>query len=148
MTLRAATHADIPALVELGRDMHAGSSFAPMDFDAEVLGATFARMLEQSQFLVVAEDGGGEIVGGMAGMVSRSWFGKDWVANDLGLFLRSGHAMTAVHLLKAFVNWASLAGAKQIRPGVSTGHDGAERFYEGLGFVRTGALFVLDVKGD
>ncbi len=145
MALRLATLEDLPALVVLGREMHATSSYAPMDFDPERLKETITELMNKSQFVVVVEDTNGQVVGGMLGTVTQSWFGQDMVANDLALFVsqdaRGG--MAAVRLLKAFVQWAKLAGAKQIRPGVTTGHARAEQLFDKLGFTRCGASYVM-----
>lgn len=142
--LRVATSADFPAMMELGREMHAQSNFAPMHFDPEKIAATAQGLLDESQFVVVAE-ADGEIVGYMLGMILPSWFGRDYVANDLNLYVRPKHAMTAVKLIRAFVAWARMAGAKQIRPGVSTGSEAAQRLYEAYGFEPAGKAYVLNV---
>lgn len=146
MKLRMATVDDLPALAVLGREMHETSSYAPMDYDPERLKETISELMNKSQFVVVAEDTNGEVIGGMAGMVTQSWFGRDMVANDLALFV-TGDArggMAAIKMMKAFVHWAKLAGAKQIRPGVTTGHARAEKLFERLGFARCGASFVME----
>jgi GNAT superfamily N-acetyltransferase len=148
MTLRRALASDIPLLVDLAREMHAESNFAPMNFDGEVFAATLNRLIEADQFALVAEIDG-EIVGAMIGMLSQSWFGKDWMATDMGLFVRrdSRGGMTAPRLIRSFVCWAQAAGARQVRPGVSTGATNAERLYEGMGFTRAGELFVMNLEG-
>lgn len=146
MKLRLATIDDLPAMAVLGREMHATSSYAPMDYDPERLKETITDMMNKSQFVVVTEDTNGEVIGGMVGMVTQSWFGRDMVANDLALFV-AGNArggMAAIKMMKAFVHWAKLAGAKQIRPGVTTGHKRAEQLLERLGFARCGASFVME----
>jgi L-amino acid N-acyltransferase YncA len=146
MKLRMATIDDLPAMAVLGREMHATSSYAPMDYDPERLKETITDMMNKSQFVVVTEDTNGEVIGGMVGMVTQSWFGRDMVANDLALFV-AGNArggMAAIKMMKAFVHWAKLAGAKQIRPGVTTGHERAEQLFERLGFARCGASFVME----
>lgn len=146
MKLRMATMDDLPAMAVLGREMHATSSYAPMDYDPERLKETITDMMNKSQFVVVTEDTNGEVIGGMVGMVTQSWFGRDMVANDLALFV-AGNArggMAAIKMMKAFVHWAKLAGAKQIRPGVTTGHERAEQLFERLGFARCGASFVME----
>lgn len=147
MTLRRAQIADIPAMTDLGRAMHAESNFAPLDFDGDVFAATLRRLIESDQFVLIAEKDG-EIVGGMIGTVHQSWFGKDWIASDMGLFIApaSRGGMTAARLVRAFVLWAKAAGARQARPGVSTGATNAERLYEGMGFKRAGELFVMNLE--
>lgn len=146
MKLRMATPDDLPALAVLGREMHETSSYAPMDYDPERLKETISDLMNKSQFVVVAEATNGEVIGGMLGVVTQSWFGRDMVANDLALFV-AGDArggMAAIKMMKAFVEWAKLAGAKQIRPGVTTGHVRAEKLFERLGFARCGASFVME----
>lgn len=146
MRLRLATHDDLPALCALGREMHAKSSYASMDFDVDVVKATLGGLIDKSQFVVLAEDKNGDVIGGMAGQVTPSWFGKDMVASDLALFVledRRG-GLAACRLVQAFVQWARIAGAKQIRPGVTTGSDAAVTMYERMGFMRVGASFMLE----
>ena len=146
MKLRMATHDDLPAIVVLGRVMHQESSFAPMDYDVDRVKETISDLMNKSQFVVVAEDTNGEVIGGMAGMVTQSWFGNDMVANDLALFIHPDHrgGLMVVRLVKAFVHWAKLAGAKQIRPGVVSGSRTAEALYDRLGFTRCGATFCME----
>ena len=102
--------------------------------------------MNKSQFVVVAEGTNGDVIGGMAGTVTQSWFGNDMVANDLALFIHPDHrgGMLAARLIKTFVKWARLAGAKQIRPGVISGCEVAAKLYERLGFRKCGATFVME----
>lgn len=146
MKLRMATIEDLPAICVLGRVMHDESTFAPMDYDVNRVKETISDLMDKSQFVVVAEDTNGEVIGGMAGMVTQSWFGNDMVANDLALFVHPDHrgGLLAVKLIKTFVHWAKLAGAKQIRPGVISGNATAVRLYEKLGFAKCGATFVME----
>ncbi len=146
MWLRMATRDDLPALVVLGREMHGSSTYASMDFDVDILKSTLTALMDKSQFVVVAEDTNREICGAMVGAIAPSWFGRDTVANDLALFVTrdARGSSAAVRLMKAFVQWALMAGARQIRPGVTTGDERAERLYERMGFARCGASFVME----
>ena len=146
MKLRAATCDDLADICALGRVMHSESTFAPMDFNVDRVKETITDLMNKNQFVVVAESTNGELVGGMAGMVVRSWFGDDMVASDLALFVRpdARGGMAAVKLITAFVHWAKLAGAKQIRPGVSTGSRRAEDLFGRLGFTRCGSCFFME----
>lgn len=146
MKLRLATVDDLPSIVVLGRAMHQESSFAPLDYDIERVKETIGGLIDKKQFVVVAEDTNGEVIGGMAGSVTQSWFGKDSVANDLSIFVMSSHrgGLVAYRLVEAFVAWARLAGAKQIRPGVISGSQSAVSMYERLGFQRCGATFYME----
>lgn len=146
MKLRLATYVDLPRIVELGRLMHQESSYAQLDYDDHIVASTMADLIDKKQFVVVAEDTNGQVVGGMAGSVDPTWFGNDSIATDLALFIAPEHrgGMLVVKLVKAFAQWARLAGAKQIRPGVTTGSEQAVALYERLGFQRCGATFVME----
>ena len=145
MQLRLATSDDLADIARLGRLMHQESSFAPLDYDVDRVKETIGCLIDKNQFVVVVEGTNGEIVGGMAGMVEQSWFGGDMIANDLALFLdpavRGGRL--AFRLVAAWITWAKMAGAKQLRPGVVSGSKAAEEMYERMGFQKTGATFCM-----
>ena len=147
MKIRLATLDDLPKIAQLGRDMHEASTFSTLDYDAEIVKATIGRLINESQFVVVAENINGEVVGGMAGQVVPSWFGKDSVANDMAIFISPGErgGLRAVQFIEAFTLWAKLAGAKQVRPSVTTGHERAAELYEAMGFTRCGASFYMNL---
>ncbi len=145
MKLRIATLSDLDQIVSLGRLMHAESSFSTMDYDEPRFINTVTGLIDSGQFVVVAEINGA-IVGGMIGICTQSWFGREMIANDMALFIHPNHrgGFIVIRLIKAFVQWARLAGAKQIRPGVSTGNKTTQHIYEKLGFVNCGANFVME----
>jgi GNAT superfamily N-acetyltransferase len=147
MKLRMATLDDLPAIARLGRDMHEASSFCTLDYDEDVVKTTFGDLIDESQFVVLAENINGEVIGGMAGRVFQSWFGKDLIANDVAIFISPDErgGLRAVQFIKAFTVWAKLAGARQVRPGVVTGNPRAEALYAAMGFTRCGASFYMDI---
>lgn len=144
MLIRPATHDDARQMAEMGAAMHAASSWADLDYDADKVERLVHDLIDARQFAVVAEHDG-HIFGLMIGMVLASWIGSDLVANDFALYVAPEHrgGTAAVRLVQRFVGWALERGAKQIRPGVSTGDANGERLYERLGFERVGACFVL-----
>ena len=141
--IRLATKADLPELARLGRLMHDQSTYAGLDYDEQAVASTLAELIDKSQFVSVNEAKNGTLTAVMVGMVTKSWFGQDSIATELALFTENKGGMAAVRLVKAFVAWARMAGAKQIRPAVSTGDERAVLFYERLGFQKTGATFVM-----
>jgi L-amino acid N-acyltransferase YncA len=147
MMIRLATLDDLPMIVMLGREMHGSTDFADLDFDAERVKQTFTELMALGQFVVVAENINGDVVGGMAGKCTQSWFGKDMIATDIALFVQSDArgGVMAVQLIKAFTVWAKMAGARQVRPGVATGNQRAEGLYGQLGFRRCGTHFCMDI---
>ena len=146
MRLRLATVDDLPALCVLGRLLCNETSLAGMDFDNDKFKETVLDLIDKNQLVQVAEDTNGEVIGAMLCKVAPTWFGNDLIATEMGLFIHPGHrgGMLAVKMIKTFVRWAKLAGAKQIRPGVITGNDIAVGIYERLGFRRCGATFLME----
>lgn len=146
--IRQATTADVPALVALGERMHKESSFSSMRFSREKVYKRLVTLVQADYGFAVAVEQEGRVVGGMVGAVFEDWYTTDKVATDFALFLEPEfrNGITAARLVSRFVSWAKASGAKQIRPGVSTGEvgAGAERLYEHFGFRRVGALFALE----
>lgn len=148
--VRPAAAADIPALVEMGRAMHAESPrFARFGFNPDKVAALAAGVIPGGGALVAERDG--IIVGMMAGFVVAQWFSDDLIASDFVLYLqpderRKGRA--AFMLVRAFEEWAKSQGAIDIAPGTTTGIDpeGTARFYEKMGYGRTGFAFHKEVS--
>lgn len=146
--LRLAEEADIPTLVEMGAEMIAASSFAAMPYSPEKTAESIRRDIEHAFAAVSVE--GDIITGVILGDVVQPWYSEQRMAVDYVLYVRPQYRGTraAVMLVKAWAAWAVDSGAKQLRPGVSTGDPQAERLYEALGFRRVGAVFMMDVPDD
>lgn len=146
MTLRRATIDDLDGMVNLGIEVHKDYSFKSLNYNPEKVKETLKRLIESNQYVVVCEDKTHGLVGVMVGFVEESWFGSDLVAYDLTLFVKKDYRnkLLAFRLVDSFIRWAKLAGAKQIRPGVSTGSSKADPFYERLGFTKCGSNFYME----
>ena len=146
--IRAATALDIPAMIGIGREMHAESWYAYLPFDEVKLTATLLRLIDGSGFLEVYERNG-EISGGMAGICAEMWFCRARIASDLALFVLPGKrgSIAAVRLLERFVQWARWQGASEVNLGVSTNvrKDETGRLYEALGFSHVGGIYKLRI---
>lgn len=147
--IRAATHDDIPRLVELGQLLHDTSSYASSGINPEKV-ATLLGQLIDGLGVVFAAEVGGEVVGGFAGAITEQWFSDDLIAFDYSLFIEPDkrHGLTALKLILAFQNWAKAKGAKEIRMGITTGMnvEGTSRLYRHLGFKYVGPLFQMEVN--
>lgn len=147
-SVRRAALADVADLVDLARDMHEDSSFAPLQFDPDKLTETLAVMIRHGHGVFVAELRG-EIVGAIVGYLDSPIFSRDKVAYEHALYVspehRSGHL--AISLVSAFADWAKQVGAKQIRPGVTTGPvgGGACKLYRAMGFTPVGETFLRNL---
>jgi GNAT superfamily N-acetyltransferase len=144
--IRAAVHADIPALLELGRQMHAESRFAYLPFDLDHVGSTLATLISEPYGCVLVwEDR--EILGGFAGAVVPFFFcQRHRYATDLAVFVRKDRrgGMIAARLVEQFAEWAREAGATEINLGVSTGihPEKTGAFYERMGYERSGGFYI------
>lgn len=131
------TEADIPYLIMLVNVMRAESSFFPVPFDAEVLALSIIQLLDDRQFVMVAETNG-QIVGVMLGVAVPFVFSHALMAQDVGLFLypKTRGQLISVKLVKAFERWAKEHDCFQVRPAVSSGGEAACRLYGLLSYVQ------------
>jgi hypothetical protein len=143
--IRPATHDDVPAILEMGRAMHAESPrYQGLGFDAEKVWHRAWHTVDTGGAFVAVKDG--RIVGMVAGYVVENWFGGDNIASDYVFYLipeerRIGRS--AFLLWRAFEAWAAARGARDIAPGTTTGVDaeGTARFFMKLGYTPTGGVF-------
>ena len=149
--IRQATQDDTPALVALGRDMHAESNYASIDYCPEHVARFLAWLRDSEHGLVAVAVEGDTVIGYLLGLAVPAWFGngKDLIAEELGLYVRPSarRAGVALELARAYKDWGLALGARQLRAGSSAGEAGhaAGRLYEGLGFDYTGGCFLYDV---
>lgn len=146
--IRAATHADIPRLVELGTLLHDTSTYAATSFNPDKV-ARFLGQLIDGLGVVFAAEVNGVVVGGFAGAITEQWFSDDLLAYDYSLFIEPSkrQGVMALKLILAFQNWAKAKGAKHIHMGITTGinTEGTARLYTRLGFQYVGPLFTMEV---
>ncbi len=143
--IRPAEQADIADLLTLCYKMHKESSYSNMDYNEYQMRAVLHQLINNNQCVLVSVTDK-KITGMFVGYKSQSFFGKDWVANDLLLYVLPEHrgSITAARLIKAFTEWAERQPeVKQIRPGISTGEVGEKAIglYERLGYRRAGVSF-------
>ena len=145
-TIRPATEADLPYLIMLANVMLAESSFASVPFDAEALALTVIRLLDDQQFVMLAEKDG-QIVGAMLGIATPFAFSYAMMAQDVALFVHpdARGRLISVRLIRAFEEWARAHNCLQIRPAVSSGCEAACRLYGLLGYRPVGVSFVKEV---
>jgi GNAT superfamily N-acetyltransferase len=141
--IRPAEYTDVPALVELGRIMHAESPvFSKLDFDAVKLYTTIGNVIEHG-FACVYESNG-HIRGVILAMICPHWFSRDLFSCDLALFIEPQHrgGIAAVRLLNAYAHWAMDSGAKLIQFGIMTGVgvETTAQLCERLGWKRAGVV--------
>ena len=138
-SVRIATAADVPTLVELGREMVAESPrFAAIPYDDAHASATAAALINAPHAAAILLERDGLAVGMFLGIATPHLFSPQLLASDLALFIRPAHrkSRSAVVLIRAFETWAQRIGAAEVALGVSTGvhPDATVRLFERLGY--------------
>ena len=144
--IRPATPADLSALIELGKSMHAESVYSHLPFDAAKVSTLLVQLMNGSGCVFVAERDG-RVIGGFAGGIAPHYFCDVLMAFDFALFVRKDKrgALAAAYLVEAYVDWALERGIdpRNIQLGISTGVD-FERtasFYSRMAFEQVGGIF-------
>lgn len=146
--IRFATVDDIPAMVDLGKAIHAETRLARFPFNPKRLTTQFESILSppRSDFCVlVAEKETRGLVGGFWGQISQYYFSDALVATDYMFFVVPDLRGTpvAVRLIHAFRQWATNRGADEVCINMTTGIDieRFDRFLRHMGFTYTGGNY-------
>ena len=112
-SLRLATLNDVPALLELGKDLYKDSPFASMKFDfSKVKEQLEAAIMMPDQWLVLVSHDEGKPVGCLVAYVFHPLYSKDKIACEVLWHLlpeyRKGRR--GVDMMTAFEYWAKLLG--------------------------------------
>lgn len=143
--LRTARMADIPALVELGRQMHGESRYARYEFNPVKYAGVLRAVIPQG-LTFVAEIGGG-IVGVFVGAVESHFFGDSKMSRDLLVYVVPAHrGRIGAGLIREYKRRAKAIGVLEVYLGISAGilPERTERLYELEGFNRVGGSYVLE----
>lgn len=149
--IRDATPDDVPALVELGRQMAAESPrFSRLTYSPAKLDALFRMLIASPDGLLLVAESKGDRVGVMACMVADHWCAEGRMAMEFGLFIAPQHrgGMSAARMIRRYVQWARERGAADIGLGISTGVHAEQTasFYNALGLRPVGMLFEAPVS--
>lgn len=149
MAIRFARAEDIPALVALGKRMHAITRFRCMPYDEERVARTLRVVLGQGKdryVCFVAEDSDGQVVGGLLAVLERHIFTDQVTASVMQYEVlpekrMGGHGL---RLMKAFEQWARNRKVAEISFGINSGAetDSVGNFARRIGFVPVGENFV------
>jgi GNAT superfamily N-acetyltransferase len=150
-SVRQATEQDIPALIALGRVMHAEApALRHARFDGEKVEQALRHSVKQG-CAFVHQGGDGEIDAVFVGLVIERWFSSDRFAVDLAIFVRPDRrgGLVAYRLIDAFITWCDENGIEDRQLGVTTGvaPDATGALYERLGFERIGGLYQMRING-
>lgn len=142
--VRPAKRADLTAIMELGKLLHAESRYRTLSFSPTKVSDTFNTLLKGAGCVFVAELKG-KIVGGIAGWLSPTWYGVEQSLMEVALFITPEHRHGAVaeSLIMAFVSFGKRQGCTLIQSGVVSGveQEKTEALYQRLGGQKHGSLY-------
>lgn len=146
--IRPAAEADIPAITELARRMHAESPrYAHLPFDSARLGATARQILATGLVLLAELDA--YPVGLMAGAVAPHFFSQALYGVELAVYVAPEHrgSRVALRMISRFEAWAKARGAGEMCLGISTGLDvpRTQALYERLGYRPSGVSLIKEL---
>lgn len=151
ITVRRAGLEDLPALIALGRVMHAESLIPFPKIDET---ATRARLAQYERagvpyFMALAEQEPGGAIGMITAQPCIYVFAEGVCAQHDIFYVRPEKrgSDAALKLVRAFEDWAETIGAREVRLAVHTGlfPDRTGRFYEKLGYRHMGGNFMKEI---
>jgi hypothetical protein len=136
--IRDAKFSDLEQLLPLAHEAHENSIYGHIEMNEAIIQRHFvlAMQFDDGYAKVVEHDG--QVVGGLIGLVGDNNYGIRH-AHDMFLYSRRGTDL----LIKDFVRWASVRGARFVR---ITDQSGNERYHElcrKLGMQQAGANFSM-----
>lgn len=148
-TARHATQSDLPAIMDLLRQMHAESRFREWPINAKKLESLVRTLSSYPDGCCIVATVGDQVVGVILGYVEEFFFSNERQAGELVMYVLPEHrgSWAAIRMQQAFISWADQTDAVEIQVGVSANIENAaaERFYEGLGFSPLGRSFTKEL---
>lgn len=149
MPIRMATLADIPALVEGGRRMHALTRFKRFDYNAERVARSFEQLITQGQgkyVFMVAEGAEKRIVGALIGVLEQHIFSEQLTASIMHFDVLPEARMGGygVKLLLAFERWSVTRDAVEVSFGINSSMAIGD-FLGRIGYTQVGANFCKSI---
>ena len=142
--IRLGTHADIPAMLEIGRKVIADAKTLDCELDPALAAKVIRQALNHQKHAVFVAEKAGQVVGFFIAMQDQFWFSKTCYATDLAFCVSAEHAEQAVWILRRFIRWCQSNHIKHIQLGLSTGLDTEGRtgkLYEAHGLKLAGGIY-------
>lgn len=141
MSIRVATHDDLPRILDLGELLHKESPrWSRISFNRSKASAMLSALIESSDGVIFVAIEDGIVVGGIAGVVEPHWSSDDRLATEVSLFMAPEvrGKMAPARLICALDAWAKKRGAVWVHGGTSTGlaPERTAGLYEAVGWER------------
>ena len=142
MKLRHVHPGDTADIVALGRELHASSWYARLDYDPARIAALIDQVIAlPTMFGVVLEAADGRIAGFFCAAEAEHIFGQSRYACDIAIYVapRARGGRGFVRMIRAYETWCRIRGIDEIHLGVSSGlqHSRTVQMFSRLGFNST-----------
>lgn len=148
--LRPLTEQDLPALLEIAREMHQSGVYAEYPMDEGRVTHILRAVITAPEALSVGYEIGGVLVGALAAEVVQDLWVDVMVAVDHAFYVRAAYrgSRAGVALLREYERWASVMGADVMRPVVYAGVDnaGVEHILSRMGYEQAGTIHKKGVR--
>lgn len=156
MSIRFAKLSDVPALVQMGKHMHAITRFKTMVYDEARVAQTLSAALSQGNghgsgryVCFVSEDSQGQVVGGLLAVLEKHIFSQQHTASIMHYDVLPDKRMGGygVRLLKAFEQWCKNRQVAEINFGINSVAEAREMqrlggFARKMGYAKVGENYV------
>ena len=147
--IRKANLSDVPALIELGRQMHEESPrFRRYAFSDERLKSSLEAIMQLDHCCAFVAEDDGVVIGGILGVAVEHYACDLKQASDLAFFMHRAHrgGTAAVRLVRTYVKWATDLGAEP-SIGINTGvnPERTARLFHALGGNQGGTTWTWGV---
>ena len=150
MTIRFALAKDVPALVQGGAQMHQLTRFRSQPYNPQKVAQTFADLINpgasNKYAFLIAENGKGQLVGALIGVVEQQIFSDAWTASIMHYDVLPEARMGGygVRLLKAFEQWANNRKVIEISFGINSENEMERtgKFAARMGYRKVGENYV------
>ena len=142
--IRFGTHTDIPAMLDIGRQVISEAKTLNCELEPELAAKTIRQALNHRKHAVFVAEKAGIVVGFFIALQDQFWFSKTHYATDLAFCVAPEHRDQAVWLLRRFIRWCQEHRISHIQLGLSTGLDTEGRtgqLYEAHGLKLAGGIY-------
>jgi len=142
MIIRRAVPEDVPEIHKMLIDMYSRIEISASPLSENKLLSVIKSAMEKG--IVIIAEVKGKILGSLGGMVNSDWWSEEKHLSDIWFYVYPDerNSRAAVKLVKCFIKIG-----KEIKMKVKLGHyysgdiDRKDKFFDRLGFVKTGSLY-------
>jgi GNAT superfamily N-acetyltransferase len=149
IAVRKGTHADVPLMVAMGKNMHEESAFAPIAWDNEKTIRFSDNAISDNNFCVFLAELNNEIIGMIIGVVQPYYFSQETQLVDFLWYVKPEHRGTTagVELINAYIEFGKSKGCSEVNMQIGTNihPEKTGELLKKLNFTSVGGTYVHSV---